>query len=114
VKAAYLMAPGPGYFFTHEGLANVRIPVHVDDPAEDEMLVRPFAAERIRDLMPRPPEYVRVPGVGHYAYLAPCPEPIRGKTPQACTDPPGFDRAGFHLELGSQMADFFRRSLAKP
>jgi len=114
VKAAYLMAPGPGYFFTREGLADVRIPVHIDDPAEDEMLVRPYAAERIRDLLPEAPEYVLVPAAGHYAYLAPCPEPMRQKAPQLCADPAGFDRAGFHLELSAEIADFFRRSLAIP
>ncbi len=55
-----------------------------------------------------------MPGAGHYAFLAPCPEPMRQKTPEACTDPPGFDRAGFHLELAAEMADFFRRELAMP
>ncbi|HLJ19468.1 MAG TPA: alpha/beta hydrolase, partial [Stellaceae bacterium] len=110
VKAAYLMAPGPGYFFTREGLSDVQIPVHIDDPAEDEMLARPFAAERIRDLLPEPPEYVRVPGAGHYAYLAPCPESMRERAPQLCTDPAGFDRAGFHLELATEMEEFYRRT----
>jgi len=111
VKAAYLMAPGPGYFFTREGLADVRIPVHIDDPTEDEMLVRPYAAERIRDLLPERPEYTRVPGAGHYAYLAPCSEDLRHRMPQLCTDPPGFDRGGFHVELATEMADFFRRAM---
>ena len=114
IKAAYLMAPGPGYFFTREGMADVSIPVHIDDPAEDEVLVRPYAAERIRDLLPRAPEYVRVPGAGHYAYLAPCPEQLRQQTPQLCTDPPGLQRAAFHGELAAEMADYFRRTLAKP
>ncbi len=114
VKAAYLMAPGPGYFFTRDGLLNVRIPVHIDDPAEDEVLVRPYAGERIRDLLPRVPEYVRVPGVGHYVYLAPCPEPLARQTPKLCTDPPGIDRRGFHVELASEMADFFQRTMGGP
>ena len=114
IKAAYLLAPGPGYFFTREGMAEVRIPIHIDDPAEDEVLTRPYAAERIRDLLPRPPEYVLVPGLGHYAYLAPCPEQLRRRTPQLCTDPPGLQRADFHRELGAEMADFFRRTLGAP
>jgi predicted dienelactone hydrolase len=114
VKAAYLMAPSPGYFFTREGLADVRIPVHIDDPADDQMVVRPYAAERIRDLLPEPPEYVRVPGAGHYAYLAPCSGPMREKTPPLCSDKPGFDRAKFHVELAAEMAEFFRRTLAIP
>jgi predicted dienelactone hydrolase len=114
IKAAYLMAPGPGYFFTPEGMTDVRIPVHIDDPAEDEVLARPYAAERIRDLLPRPPEYDLVPGAGHYAYLAPCPEQLREQTPQLCTDPQGLDRAAFHAELATEMAEFFRSALARP
>ena len=114
VKAAYLMAPNPGYFFTREGLADVRIPVHIDDPEDDNMVVRPYAAERIRDLLPDTPEYIRVPGVGHYAYFAPCPDRARDRTLQVCTDPAGFDRAGFHAELAGQIADFLQRTLAAP
>ncbi len=111
VKAAYLMAPNPGYFFTREGLAGVRIPVHIDDPGDDTLVVRPYAAERIRDLLPEKPEYTRVPGAGHYAYLAPCPDTAHDRTLQVCMDPPGFDRVRFHAELAAEMADFFRRSL---
>jgi len=114
IKAAYLMAPGPGYFFTRDGLALVQIPVHIDDPAEDEVLARPYAAERIRDLLPRTPEYVLVPGAGHYAYLAPCPASLLARTPQLCTDPPGIDRASFHLQLGAEIAEFFRHALVVP
>jgi predicted dienelactone hydrolase len=114
VKAAYLMAPNPGYFFTREGLAEVQIPVHIDDPADDKMVVRPYAAERIRDLLPDAPEYVRVPGAGHYAYFAPCPNTAHDRTLQVCADPPGFDRARFHVELAAEMATFFRRALAIP
>ena len=111
VKAAYLMAPNPGYFFTREGLADVGIPIHIDDPDEDKLVVRPFAAERIRDLLPRSPEYARVLGVEHYAYLAPCPDRMQDRTLQVCRDPPGFDRARFHVELAAEMADFFRRAM---
>jgi len=114
IKAAYLMAPGPGYFFTRDGLALVQIPVHIDDPAEDEVLARPYAAERIRDLLPRTPEYVLVPGAGHYAYLAPCPESLLARTPRLCIDPPSIDRASFHLQLGAEIAEFFRHSLVVP
>ena len=114
IKAAYLMAPAPGYFFTRDGLADVKIPIHIDDPAEDEVLARPYATERIRDLLPRPPEYVLVPGAAHYAYLAPCPDPLRQQTPQLCTDPPGLDRGAFHAELGAEMVEFFQRALASP
>ncbi|HXP76852.1 MAG TPA: dienelactone hydrolase family protein [Stellaceae bacterium] len=114
IKAAYLMAPGPGYLFTRDGLADVTIPIHIDDAAEDEVLARPYAGERIRDLLPRPPEYVLVPGVGHYAYLAPCPETLRQQTPRLCTDPPGIARAAFHAELGAEMMEFFQRALASP
>jgi len=64
--------------------------------------------------LPRTPEYVLVPGAGHYAYLAPCPESLLVRTPLLCTDPPGIDRASFHLQLGAEIAEFFRHALVVP
>jgi predicted dienelactone hydrolase len=78
------MAPGPGFFFTREGLSDVTVPIHIDDPALDEVLKRPFSAERIRDLLPMPPEYSLVPGVGHHIYSAPCRPALRALFPEIC------------------------------
>ena len=111
VKAAFLMAPGPGYFFTRESLRDVTIPIHIDDPALDEVLTRPFSAERIRDLLPTPPEYTLVPGVGHYIYSFPCWPELAKTFPEGCTDPPGVDRVAFHAKLVAEMAAFFKRTL---
>ena len=112
IKAGFLMAPGPGYFFTREGLSDVTVPIRIDDPALDEVLTRPYSAERIRDLLPTPPDYALAPEVGHYIYSAPCPRPMLAKYPELCTDPPGVDRAAFHRRLVAEMANFFGRTLA--
>ena len=114
IKAGFLMAPGPGFFFTREGLADVTVPIHIDDPALDEVVKRPFGAERIRDLLPTPPEYSRVPGVGHYIYSAPCWPALRAMFPEICTDPAGADRVAFHARLVLEMAEFFERALGTP
>jgi len=111
VKAGFLMAPGPGYFFTREGLRGVTAPVHIDDPELDDVMTRPFSAERIRDNLPAPPEYNLVPGAGHYIYWAPCPAILRGESPRTCVDPLGKSRIDFHAELVAEMTTFFRRSL---
>jgi len=111
IKAGFLMAPGPGFFFTREGLRDVTVPIHIDDPALDEVLRRPYSAERIRDLLPTPPDYAPVPGVGHYIYSAPCPPSLLTGFSEICTDPPGVDRTAFHTRLVAEMADFFRRTL---
>jgi predicted dienelactone hydrolase len=114
VKSVFLMAPAPGYFFTAEGLRDVRVPVHIDDPEEDEVTKRPYDAERIRDLLPVPPEYAMPARAGHYIYLAPCPDGMRKSNPAICRDHPGVDRVAFHATLVAEMVEFFRRTLGTP
>ena len=111
IKSVFLMAPTLGYFFTAEGLRDVTMPVHIDDPEEDEVAKRPYDAERIRDLLPAPPEYAQPARAGHYLYLAPCPAWMSRENPQICRDHPGVDRAAFHAELNAEMAAFFKKTL---
>ena len=114
IKAAFLMAPGPGYFFERAGLRDVTVPIHIDDPTDDRVMKRAFDAERIRDLLPTPPEYTQLKDAGHYIFLAPCPSLLRETEPEICTNAPGIDRVAMHLKIDAEMADFFRRTLGVP
>jgi predicted dienelactone hydrolase len=114
IKAAFLMAPGPGYLFDRDGLKAVTIPIHIDEPTDDRAMKAAHNAERIRDLLPSPPEYVRLKDVGHDVFVAPCPGPLRAGIPEICTDAPGIDRVAIHRQVNAEMADFFRRALAAP
>jgi len=65
-----------------------------------------------RDL-PVKPDYHRVPGAGHFAFLAPCAPELAKSLPRICTDRLGFDRAAFHAEFNAAVLAFFRKHLAR-
>jgi predicted dienelactone hydrolase len=111
VRAIFLMAPAIGYLLDRASLANVRVPVRLYRAGADEILINPWHAERIAQLLPVRPEYVVFAGAGHFVFLAPCTAALATIAPPICTDPPGIDRAAIHARLNAEMIDFFRRSL---
>ena len=112
VRAIFVMAPALGYVFDKAGLAKVEVPVRLYRPAADEVLVHPWNAERIAQMLPRPPEYQVIDRAGHYVFLAPCPMLLALRIPAICKDPPGVDRAAIHARLNAEMIEFFGRTLA--
>jgi predicted dienelactone hydrolase len=111
VRAIFLMAPAVGYLFDRTSLAKVEVPVRLYRPSADELLPHPWNAERIAELLPRPPEYQVMDRAGHYVFLAPCPWTMAWRIPEICKDPPGIDRAAIHERLNAEMIDFFRATL---
>jgi predicted dienelactone hydrolase len=111
VRSIFLMAPALGYLFDRAGLAKVEVPVRLYRPTADEILVHPWNAERIAQMLPKPPEYQLIEGAGHYVFLAPCPTLLALRLPEICKDPRGIDRAAVHARLNADMVDFFRRTL---
>jgi predicted dienelactone hydrolase len=111
VKAIFLMAPALGYVFDKAGLAKVEVPVRLYRPTADEILAHPWNAERIAQLLPKPPEYQLIEGAGHYVLLPPCPMLLALRVPAICKDPRGVDRAAIHARLNAEMVEFFRRTL---
>jgi predicted dienelactone hydrolase len=112
VRAIFVMAPALGYVFDRAGLAKVEVPVRLYRPTADEVLAHPWNAERVAQMLPKPPEYQLVQGAGHYVFLAPCPMLLALRIPTICEDPKGVDRAAFHARLNTEMIEFFRRTLA--
>ena len=111
VRAIFVMAPALGYVFDRAGLSKVEVPVRLYRPTADEVLIHPWNAERIAQMLPRPPEYRLIEGAGHFVFLAPCPAVLAARVPQICTDPPGVDRAAVHARVNAEMIEFFRRTL---
>jgi predicted dienelactone hydrolase len=113
VRAIFLMAPALGYVFDDAGLSKVQVPVRLYRPSADELLAHPWNAERIAQMLPRPPEYQVIDGGGHFVFLAPCTAEFAVRAPAICTDPAGIDRTAFHKRLNDEMLDFFARTLPK-
>lgn len=109
IKAAVIAAPGFGFAFEPNGLANVTAPVQLWNGTEDTNV--PYATNEavIRKLLPMPPDYHAVSGAVHFSFLAPCPSwlPL-----PFCKDPDGFDRVAFHRDFNRDVVAFFQSKLA--
>ena len=66
--------------------------------------------EHLLKLLPRPPEYVVIPGGDHNVFVAPCGPGMRGP---ACADAKGVDRVAIHRTMNAEILDFFDRTLGK-
>lgn len=112
IRAVVAAAPAMGFAFVPRGLAGVTAPVQIWRPELDEILMHPWNAELVRRLLPGGAEMHVVPRAGHYAILAPCPEPMAAAVPEICIDPEGFDRAAFHAAMEREVVAFFTARLA--
>ena len=113
IKAALLLAPGPGDLFDAKSLKDVTMPIQIYAARDDEVFPLETNSERLRALLPNPPSYVEAEGADHYAFVAPCSATQRNEAPEVCADRPGFDRAAFHAKLATEIAAFFHRTLAE-
>ena len=110
IRAAVLMAPAWSIFFDRHGLADVTIPLRVYRAANDAMVRAATGEEHLLKALPRPPEYVVIPGGDHNVFVAPCSQGMRG---QACADPKGVDRVAIHRTMNAEILDFFDRTLGR-
>jgi predicted dienelactone hydrolase len=112
IRAAVVMAPmllpfAPG------ALGAVDVPLRAYLAEHDTVTLNRYHGERLLDELPRAPEVIRVAGAGHFSFLSPFPAALRGRVGGADEDPPGFDRAAFHAQLGPEIADFFDTALRR-
>ncbi len=110
IRAAVLLAPAYSIFFDRHGLADVSIPLRVYLAANDTTVRAATGEEHLLKLLPKPPEYVVVPGGDHNVFVAPCGPGMRGP---ACADPKGVDRVAIHRVMNAEILDFFDRTLGK-
>lgn len=111
IKAVVATAPAFGFAFDRAGLQQVDVPVQLWGGADDRHQPAPFYEDAVRDALPRKPEFRRVEGAGHYAFLPPCPTALAARLPALCTDRPGFDRAAFHRRFNRAVVAFFQAAL---
>jgi predicted dienelactone hydrolase len=112
IRAEVVMAP-VGIVFADGAFSRVRIPIRLYRAENDEVLRSPYHAERVRALLPLKPEYVVVPGAGHYAFLAPFPPEAAKEVGPPAQDPPGFDRPAFQARLNAEIAAFLGRTVGR-
>ena len=109
IRAVVAMAP-VGVLFTAESLAKVQIPVAIYAGVKDRWLVPRFHALWVAKNVSGA-ELHMVPNAWHFAFTDTPSFPIQTPDGDIAADPPGFDRAAFLKVLGSELADFFDKSL---
>ena len=114
LKAAAIAAPAIGYDFTTDGLAPVTAPVQLWRAENDRITTNVLNADIVKARLPKPPEDHLVAKAGHFAFLAPCSDPLAAIAKEICTDDAGFDRTAFHQELNQALIAFFKTQLAPP
>ena len=92
VKAAVLAAPGLGFTFVPDGLANVTVSVQLWTGASDLNVPTSTNAGPASLALGARAELHEVAGAGHFSFLMPCG--LFGP-PLLCRDADGFDRNGY-------------------
>ncbi|MBS7792525.1 prolyl oligopeptidase family serine peptidase [Roseococcus sp. SDR] len=111
LRALVVAAPALGFAFLPGSLDAVAMPVQLWQAAEDEILRAPFYVEPVRAALPRPPEFHRVQGAGHFDFLAPCNAELARVAAFICASAPGFDRAAFHARFNAEVVRFLTEAL---
>jgi predicted dienelactone hydrolase len=114
LKALVIAAPALGFTFAGKGLTRVTQPVQLWQAGADQILPAPSYAEPVRAALPKPPEFFRVEGAGHYDLMPPCSAQLKFFAPAICAPTPGFDRAAFHETFDREVIRFFTTHLRAP
>jgi len=108
VKAAVVAAPGLGFTFVPNGLADVNVPLQVWSGSADENVPTVTNAKPIVQVLGSRATLTEVAGASHFSFVAPCR--LFGP-PLLCRDANGLDRAAMHRQMNDAIAEFFTRSM---
>jgi predicted dienelactone hydrolase len=107
LKALVLLDPY-GSPFDPKGLASIDLPALVYTASQSDL--RPEGnALAVAKALPRSQQIV-LPG-NHFVFVDPCSPTFAPLAREACTDPPGTDRAAIHQRLKREISDFLRANL---
>lgn len=110
IKAIVLLAPGTGWFFN--SLEKVTIPILMLT-AEHDPITPKWNAEIVLNYVPDKSKvtFIEVKNAGHYSFLSPFPAKMKTPAFLPSTDPVGFDREKFHIQLSTHILNFLNNKL---
>ncbi|MDR2137386.1 MAG: hypothetical protein LBO68_03770 [Synergistaceae bacterium] len=116
LKTLVLLAPAAAWFWKKGALDKVNVPILILVGEKDKHTPYERHAKLVIEGVPdRTKIQCEIVGnAGHYSFLDPFPRHLVKESFPPSWDPSGFDRAGFHEELGFVVLNFFRRTLAEP
>ena len=113
VKAIVLMAPVGVLFKSEKALAEVDIPMLLYRAEKDSQLIEPHHSDVIAKNYTHKEKlsYRTIKNAGHYSFITPFPESIKGSLGVVTEDPEGFDRGGFQKNLSMEITAFLVKAL---
>lgn len=115
VKAIILFAPATAFFNYNNSLDNVKNPILFFSAEKDELTTLEEHKSIINKQLSHNKNVVFeiVENAGHFSFLSPFPKSMRNPNFLPSTDPKGFNRDRFHLELNKKIYDFLEKNLRK-
>jgi predicted dienelactone hydrolase len=113
IKAAVIVDPGPGFFFSVDRLKEIRVPLQLwsSDPKLAANYVSGCCGLGIRSRLPSNPDFHLVSNAIHFSFPPPCSPAEVKAFPRICVDAPGFDQAAFHKDFNAAIISFLRGHL---
>ena len=106
---ALVLLESYGAPFEPKGLASLDVPALVYVASQSDL--RPEGnALAVAKALPKS-QQIAVPG-GHFVFVDPCSPIFAARAPEACSDPPGTDRATVHQRFKQEISDFLRGRLS--
>lgn len=114
IRAAFLLNPALGTAFDADGLADVKVPVHIVVTEGDEETPPRHNGQRYAELIARA-ELTPIPGpAGHYVFLAEPTAAGRQQLGALCVDAPSVDRKALQAQAAALAASFFAQHGVTP
>ena len=115
IRAAAVSAPGFGFAYSAETLAEVTADIQLWSGQLDESVPTESNAAWLAEQLPVKPETHWIDKANHFAFLVvPCREAFKEADPEeyavVCGDAEGFDRRAFHNDMHGEMIRFFNTS----
>jgi len=116
ISAAVISAPGWGFAYTKDSLANVDTPIQLWSGLLDESVPTDTNAAYLATQLPATPETHWIEKANHFAFMVvPCRDSFKQEDPAeykvVCEDAEDFDRHNFHTLMHKDMVRFFDASL---
>lgn len=108
---AFVLADPLSFFPTKDSLKAIKAAIQFWGSQYGGDGVLPQSVVSLSQDLSRKPEFHPVPGAGHFAFLAPCPDELVASQPEICTDASGFNRGAFHQSFDAHVLKFFRAQL---
>lgn len=107
IASLVLLAPAAVWFSQEGALETLELPILMLT-AEKDPFTPPYHAELIKRQLKSPEklEHIQVTNAGHFSFLSPFPASMKREGFLPSTDPEGFDRTSFHLEMNDKIAAF--------